>query len=229
MNEEWARFIVAYRQSGPYDGDEGGEPAAALPDPDFSGGAKTQLKQVLDLVGAKIQVRVPGEEDPVVINSPFSDSILEMGVYMPLLMDNCSINASTTIPGRININQAPRTLLLGIPGMEEDVVEEIISQRYQETTEEDQIDTHRHETWLLTEGLVTLDEMRTLSPFVTAGGDVFRAQIVGYFEDGGAASRVEAVFDATGPLPRILSWKDISHLGRGYPLELLGVQLIANY
>jgi hypothetical protein len=229
LNEEWARFIVAYRQSGPYDGSEAGEPASALPDPDFTAASKTQLKQVLDLIGTKIQVRVEGEENPVVIASPFSDSLVEMGVYMSLLMDNCSINAATTIPGRININQAPRTLLLGIPGMDEDIVEEIISQRYQETTEENQIDTHKHETWLLTDGIVTLAEMKTLSPFVTAGGDVFRAQIVGYFEDGGAASRVEAVFDATSPRPRVLSWKDISHLGRGYPLELLGVQLISSY
>jgi hypothetical protein len=229
MNEEWARFIVAYRQSGPSEGSEDGEPASALPDPDFSKESKTNLTQVLDLVGAKIQVQIEGEEKPLVVSSPFSDSVLEMGVYMSLLMDNCTINASTTIPGRININQAPRTLLMGIPGIEEDVVDEIISQRYQETTDEDQVDTHKHETWLMTEGIVTLDEMKTLSPFVTARGDVFRAQIVGYFEDGGAASRVEAVFDATSPRPRILSWKDISHLGRGYPLELLGVQLISNY
>lgn len=228
LNEEWARFIVTYRQSGPHEGSEDGEPASALPDLDFTKESKTTLTQVLDLVGAKIQVQIEGEEQPLVVSSPFSDSILEMGVYMSLLMDNCTINASTTIPGRININQAPRTLLMGIPGLEEDVVEEIISQRYQETTE-DQVDTHNHETWLLTEGIITLDEMKTLSPFVTAGGDVFRAQIVGYFEDGGAASRVEAVFDATSPRPRILSWKDISHLGRGYPLELLGVQLISNF
>ncbi len=229
MNEEWARFIVAYRQNGPHEGDEDGEPAAALPDPDFSKEAKTQLTQVLDLIGVKVQVQVEGEDEPVVIASPFSDSVLEMGVYMTLLVDNCTINANTTIPGRISINEAPRTLLLGIPGLEEAVVDEIINQRYQESTDEQQTNTHLHETWLLTEGVVTLAEMKALSPFVTAGGDVYRAQIVGYFEDGGAASRVEAVFDATGPLPRILSWKDISHLGRGYPLEMLGVQLISNY
>jgi hypothetical protein len=71
--------------------------------------------------------------------------------------------------------------------------------------------------------------MKLLSPFVCGGGDVFRGQIVGYFEDGTAASRAEVIFDATGAVPRILSLKDISHLGRGYPLELLGVRLTGSY
>ena len=71
--------------------------------------------------------------------------------------------------------------------------------------------------------------MKQLVPFICAGGDVYRAQVVGYYEDGGAASRAEVIFDATGAVPRVVSLRDISHLGRGYPLEMLGVQLINNY
>ena len=43
-----------------------------------------------------------------------------------------------------------------------------------------------------------------------------------YFQGGQAASRVEAVFDATSPLPRIVLWRDLTHLGRGYSMEMLG-------
>ena len=67
--------------------------------------------------------------------------------------------------------------------------------------------------------------MREMMPYVTAGGDVYRAQIVGYFDEGEIASRSEVIFDATSAAPRILFWRDISHLGRGYPVELLGVDL----
>jgi hypothetical protein len=77
----------------------------------------------------------------------------------------------------------------------------------------------------MTELIVTKDEMRQLLPFVCAAGDVYRAQIVGYFQDGPAASRAEVIFDATQSIPRILRWRDMSHLGRGYALETLGVDL----
>src|SRR5204862_71574 len=57
----------------------------------------------------------------------------------------------------------------------------------------------KYETWLYTEGLVTLDQMKQLMPFFTTGGSVYRAQIVGYFDEGGTASRVEAIID-TSPI-----------------------------
>ena len=57
-----------------------------------------------------------------------------MIVYMPILMDNVAVNAQPTIPGRININQAPRAILVGIPGMEETIVDEILNQRSFEST-----------------------------------------------------------------------------------------------
>ena len=110
--------------------------------------------------------------------------------------------------------------------MTSDMVESILSQR---NAAESEFDTEfQHETWLLTEGLVTLDEMRTLMPFVCAGGDAYRAQVIGYYDDGGAASRLEVVLDATQQPPRVLLWRDISHLGRGYALETLGVSASGN-
>ena len=148
-----------------------------------------------------------------------------MNIYLPLLMDVLSVSESPTIPGRININQAPRSILLGIPGMTEELVEAIIEQRPLELDPQNEDPNLKFESWLLTTGIVDLEQMKTLMPFVTAGGDVFQAQVVGYFEDGGAASRTEAIFDTTGKIPRVVFWRDISHLGRGYPLELLGVQL----
>ena len=60
-------------------------------------------------------------------------------------------------------------------------------------------------------------------PFVCAGGSVYRAQVIGYYDDGRAASRLEVVLDATQQPARVLLWRDISHLGRGYALETLGL------
>jgi hypothetical protein len=48
----------------------------------------------------------------------------------------------------------------------------------------------------LAKGVVTLDQMKLLTPFMTAGGDVYRAQLVGYFDGGNASARAEVVCDA---------------------------------
>ncbi|MFW6170952.1 MAG: general secretion pathway protein GspK, partial [Planctomycetota bacterium] len=227
ISEDWARFIVLYRQYGPYDGDDGDEEgeSVSVVDVDFGKQGETKITQVLDLIGKQVEVPEGGEDESTVVGPVFPDSVAEMALYMPLLMDAVTAVREPIIPGRLNINYAPRPLLMGIPGIEETTVDEIINQRGLEPTDEEEAVARRHETWLLTAGIVTLEEMKTLSPMICAGGDVFRAQIVGYHEDGVATSRAEVIFDASGAVPRLVSWKDITHLGRGYPLDVLGLPM----
>jgi len=221
--EEWVTFIVAYRQNGAYtESDEGETYSGGELDLSQPGKEEAELKQVLDLIGAKVQVRFQGDQEDTVLQSPFGEDLVSMNVYMTTLMDHVTI-ADTTIPGRININQAPRELLMGIPGLSEEVAEQIINSRYMDPGEADP--SLQHETWILTQGLVTLEEMKSLSPMICGGGDVYRMQVVGYFDDGNASARVEVVLDGTQLPPRVLLWRDISHLGRGYPLETLGAAL----
>ena len=176
-----------------------------------------------NLVGAMVQVPAEGEgDDPITLKSPIQEDNLALTI--PVLVDNLTTNPNPTIPGRLNINQAPRMLLAGIPGMEEEIVEEIISKR--EVVPDDEDPTRKHETWLLIEGIVDIDTMRSLSPFINAGGDVFRAQVIGYYQVDGIQSRSEVILDSTLPLPRILFWRDLSHLPQGYPVEVLGVDSI---
>ncbi len=64
--------------------------------------------------------------------------------------------------------------------------------------------------------------MRSLLPPVTGGGDAFRAQVVGYFEQGAAFARVEAVIDAAESPPTVVSYRRLDHLGRGFSNAVLG-------
>jgi hypothetical protein len=77
---------------------------------------------------------------------------------------------------------------------------------------------------LYSKGIVTLPEMKQLFPYVCAKGSAYRAQVIGYFDKGGPAARIEVVIDASSSPPRMVFWRDMTHLGRGYPLETLGVQ-----
>lgn len=232
FNSDTATFVVAYRQNGPSGstGTTGGGnntavSASAGGQLDMTQPAKASFSTVLDLIGATVQVKFLGNQQATTIKSPFQPDALSMAVYLPKLMDELTVNPAPVIPGRININQAPRTVLLGIPGMTSETVEAIISQRDPATVLDHP--ERQHETWIMSEGIVTLEQMKALMPYVTAQGSVFRTQAVGFFEEGGPAARVEAILDASSSPPRQVFWRDMSHLGRGYSLQTLGAVLAA--
>ena len=127
--------------------------------------------------------------------------------------------------------QAPKRVLMGLPplGGDEELVDEIIERRGTdfELDAPDGADMNRRfETWLLVENIVDLPTMRNLMTYICTGGDVYRAEIVGYFPDGIGTSRAEGVIDTTLPIPRVLFWRDKSHLTTGFSIERLGVDLV---
>lgn len=207
---------------------------------DFTKPAKTSIKQILDLVGVGVRVDAPpssgssgsgnsgsggsnGQAKQLLVKPVFPDDPGAAATFLPLLMDNVTVNPAMTIPGRININQASRVVLQGIPGMDPQTLEAILANREPELSAERP--NRNHETWLYAEGLVDLEMMRQMMPFITGSGNVYRAQIVGYFDQMGPPCRVETVIDAsnaTTGVPRIVFWRDISNLGRGFGLDILG-------
>ncbi len=188
---------------------------------DLTQPAKAQFTSVLDLIGARVSIPVAMSNTTVSIVSPFADEPLSMGTYLPTLLDHVTVNKAATIPGRININRASELVLKGIPGMTEAILERLLAER--QSTEEITSDSpFRHEHWLLYKQVVTLDEMKRLVPFITAGGSVYRAQVVGYFDDQGPAARLEVVINASSTTPRVVFWRDMTNLGRGFNLATLG-------
>ena len=218
-----ANFVILYRQGLPTAGSSDGIPIpAASYQVDLTVPAEQEINQILELIGISLE-GAPAEdgEDPIIIQSPWP--LESFGIYIDNLMDNASTNANATIPGRLNINAAPRTLLEGIPGLSSEAIDRIVQERFTDPTQ-DTSNYTRHETWLVKNLIVTLEQMKLLQPFITGNGDVYRAQIIGYYEGGKASSRAEVVIDSTTVTPRIRLWRDLSHLGRGYPLEVLGYQ-----
>ena len=162
-----------------------------------------------------------GNNSRMVIDPAFPNDKSAMATYLPKLMDNLSVNSSTSIPGRLNINQAPRVLLRGIPGFTSDMVDQVISNR--DMTMGAQKPEQKYETWLLSNGIVDLATMKKLMPLVTGTGSVYRAQVVGgFFAPGSAVQRVEVVVDGTKMPPVVRRRWEMRDLGRGYTAEVLG-------
>ncbi len=234
LDEEQASFIIAYRQGGPYDEDNNEGPSAS-PDEetkgaasvnfDYEQGGSVPINSILDVIGVQSRVVEKGQTQRTIVDIAFPDDPGSMGSYLPLLMENCTAGGQDVIPGRLNINQAPRVLLAGISTAMPDAlppqaVEQILANRSFEPA----IDRPEqlYETWLLTQGVVSLEEMKLLMPLVTAGGDIFRAQVVGYYEADGPCTRLEAVVDNTGGTPQITTIRDFSPLGAGFTVQQLG-------
>ena len=67
--------------------------------------------------------------------------------------------------------------------------------------------------------------MKRLLPLVTTGGDVYRAQVVGFYDAEGPAARLEVVLDATETPAVVKRRRELRQQGPGYSLDVLGGEL----
>jgi type II secretory pathway component PulK len=155
----------------------------------------------LDLLDAEIIVA--GET----ITSPFSCSDAVKYEQFLRLLDEAVTQPAIVLRGRINVNEAPRPVLEAIPELTPELVTAILDRRQPGAT------TQRHAVWLLAEEILDKAMMRTLSRRLTTGGDVYRIQVAGFFENKPMFHRAEAVLDATVKPPRVVFYKPLTPLG----------------
>ncbi|MCA9126414.1 MAG: general secretion pathway protein GspK [Planctomycetales bacterium] len=183
---------------------------------DLTQAGSVTFGQVLDLFDATVTVQQGNAQ--VVYSSPFGSLPGEMALAMPLLMDSLTTVDAPGIPGRINIMTCPQEILYGIPGLPDEKVQMILEARVDGSESE----TRKHETWLAVESILTMSEMRALLPLITCGGDVYKAQVVGYMEGSAAFSRLEAIVSGVGDVPEILFFRRLDNHERGFDIPTLG-------
>lgn len=237
LERPWADFVIAFRQYGPTTQQLAPSTAERTRTPRTAAGlratprsrrsagdevpldltvpAQHAIESVLDLVGAAValppQPDAPEDELPRGWFSPLRDEPQALRDDLPRLFDLTATGEQPILVGRVNVNEAPRQVLLGIPGLDSAVVDRLLALR---GTVADATDLgRRHALWLLTEGLVDRATMKALVPYVTGGGDVFRARITVRRSDSGRMAQAEVVVDATQSPPRQVYGKNLSLLG----------------
>ncbi|HBH51550.1 MAG TPA: hypothetical protein DDY91_06610 [Planctomycetaceae bacterium] len=186
---------------------------------DLTAGAKVQLNSLYDLIGTQVQVNINGTQ--TVLDSPLTADASAMREYLPTILDAVSTNTARTISGRININDARRETLLAIPGMTEQMAEQIVSiQASLKGAGDGSLDLLTP-GWLYIHKVVDLPTLSALDPYVTTKGDVWRVFSVGHFAEGGGTARVEAVIDSTQTPAQVVFTRDLSGLGAPYSPQLL--------
>ena len=242
----WADAIISYRQQmvqvtqNPGNAGLGDIVSGLLTggNAGISGNTDGKINSLLEFIGVQ--------------GSPFVDDPNEINEYGPILYDNLTIS-DTPVAGRININQASRTVLELFTAQEDeltdsalllgtgadvmsgtafsqmdmwDIIDGILAERISDPyLIETEAPEMKYPFWVYTHGIITdLAVMKQLEPYFCTQGAVFKATVIGRFDERSPVSRMEVWLDAAEgyTLPKIIRIRDISELGPGYSAELLG-------
>jgi type II secretory pathway component PulK len=199
----------------------------------------TDISSIYDLINATVAVPVTGngtgagsgaapaagaarpgqdggtQQRTINLPSPLNDAG-QLKQLLPILLDQTTTTQQTDLPGRVNINTAPQAVLLTLPGLTNTDVQTIMSQRPDPSSLNAPDASFSTPAWLLTQANLKASTLKSLEKYITARTQVYRVQSVGYFEGGGPSVRLEAIIDTNQGRPRILFWRDLTELGRGF-------------
>jgi type II secretory pathway component PulK len=177
-----------------------------------------RIASLYDLINS--QVSVPSNTpngQPTTYSSPLNDQG-SLQTLLPLLLDEVSTVNGGELPARINVNTAPSVVLAALPGLS-DSVQTIVSSRPDPTSTDPPDPIYQTPAWLIIRANLSPQTLKSLDRYITAGSQVYRVQSIGYFDGGGPSARVEAVIDTNAGRPRIIYFRDLTELGKGFKLQ----------
>ena len=148
--------------------------------------------------------------DGNLVGSPLSE------VDLPRLMDLTTVLPAEqqTVAGLINVNTAPRLVLSLVPGLSEEHVDGIIGLRDRLAP-----DSKMTTAWLVVEGLLDLETYEAVSPYITARGQQFTIESLGYGDLIGMVTRLQVVVDMVGPIVETVYYRDVTYVGGHFPIR----------
>src|SRR5262249_8165188 len=144
---------------------------------------------------------------------------------LPPLLDKCTTSQSTDLPPRINVATASHTVLSALVsdsaagGLQDTDVQSIVSKQPTFTPDNPVDAIYQTPAWLITEAGLKPATVQSIERYITSRSLVYSFQVLGYFEGGGPATRLEAVVDTSFGRPRVVYVRDITELGKGFDLS----------
>lgn len=177
------------------------------------------IASLYELINSQVSIPNPSnpQTPPTIYPSPLNDpSALKQ--LLPLLLDKCTTSKNQEILGRINVNTASRTVLTSLPGLSDTDAQSILDHRPSPSAAETPDPIFQTPTWLITEANLKPETLKSLDRYVTTQTQVYRAQVVGYFDAGGPSARFEVIIDTNQGFPRVVYQRELSELGKGFNL-----------
>jgi type II secretory pathway component PulK len=194
------------------------------------GGGKAQkLNSIFDLVNSKVSI--PGTNGQAATDYPSPLTTSTMETLFPSLWDKTTTSANGELPARINVNTAPQAVLQAL-------WQAVLNKsgnssnpdlyNIPDNTNVDLSDPiYQTPTWLVTRANLKVSTLKALENYITTRSQVYRVQVIGQM-DNGPTARIEAVIDTNTVVdsggnvtnrPRILYWRDLTELGKGFDLQ----------
>jgi type II secretory pathway component PulK len=125
------------------------------------------------------------------------------------LADRLTTSSETTLPGLVNVNTAPKEVLLCLPGLEESDADALVSYREARSDSLDSI------AWVAE----ALDQEKAtgIGSYITVRSQQYSADVVCLSGNGRAYKRYRAILDMQGGSPRVVYWRSLTHFG--WPLQ----------
>jgi type II secretory pathway component PulK len=153
------------------------------------------------------------------LGRPFSNVIdfyfrtgMTMEEFAPVA-DRLTTQSGNTLRGLINVNTAPRKVLLCLPGLEESDVSSLISARAGDNADRNSI------AWVA--DAIAQEKAVAIGSLITARSYQYSADIVSLCSNGRAFKRCRIVVDARQSPPRVIYRQDLTPLGWPLAPELL--------
>jgi type II secretory pathway component PulK len=147
--------------------------------------------------------------------SPLNDASVQKQ-YLPILLDELTTVQGIDLTPRININTASQAVLMALPSLSDSDVQAILDHRPSPLDTDPPDPIYQTPAWLVTEASMSPQKVQTLDRYITARSQVYRVQSLGYFNGGGPTARVEAVIDTNAGRPRVIYYRDLTELGKGF-------------
>ena len=129
------------------------------------------------------------------------------------IADLITTSREETLVGLVNVNTAPREVLMCLPGLEESDVDALIAKRQTAGMDLSNL------AWVL--DVLTPEKASAAGDLLTTRSFQFSADIIAASRDGRAFKRYYAVVDARTSPPRVVLWQDLTHLGWPLAPEIL--------
>lgn len=208
-------------QLGSGDDDQGGLAALAS-----SGSVKTERRggillsskpvfrigSLVDLIDGAVRVDVDGTD--TLLQSPWDSDAGSVTESLRELSPWLTTTSHSRWRGRINFFEAPYEVLMTVPEMSEPLARAIVNSRPRQSESGNTVNGARSNNtptsaWLMEQGLVDLQRLRKIAPYITARGDVFSGIAVGHIDGVRGRSGIRFLIDATYEQPRIKSLQDL--------------------
>jgi type II secretory pathway component PulK len=231
---EMATYILAYRLYGGKVVNEGDKASGSADlqevaekvkaDLDKGSRGRTKVRSIWDLASSSVTVSVGKDkkQKQVTFPSPLLGSAEKQRQLLPVLFDYFATNEKKEMTARINVMTAPSRVIDALAiacGLKAEDLAPVVEKRPALTDPISADAVYKTPTWLMTEAGLKLDVVKRMERYMTSRSQVYRFQVLGTFNTPGPPARVEAVVDGNQGRPRILYWRDLSELGRGFNIS----------